>query len=160
TYNFSITPGASNTRVVSDARPDVPSTTYSLDDYGATIRVDGPDGQTTRYEWAFDHPDPNAVTSHGGADVQLLSMTDSLGRKTSYKYDKLGNVIQETIDVSSVSAPDIVPLKDKTGGAGPSQIVTRYTYDPLFSKMTSKTDAEGHTTYFVYDSPVPVPNLP
>src|SRR5262249_52007935 len=42
TYNFSITPGASNTRVVSDARPDVPSTTYSLDDYGATIRVDGP----------------------------------------------------------------------------------------------------------------------
>src|SRR5262249_36928462 len=68
--------------------------------------------------------------------------------------------IQETIDVSSVSAPDIVPLKDKTGGAGPSQIVTRYTYDPLFSKMTSKADAEGHTTYFVYDSPVPVPNLP
>ena len=59
-----------------------------------------------------------------------------------------------------MSAPDIVPLKDKTGAAGPSQIITRYTYDPLLSKMTSKTDAEAIISYYVYDSPMPVPNLP
>lgn len=127
--------------------------------YGATIKIVGPDNQTTSFVWAFDQPDPVAVPSHGGGDVVRLSRTDALGRKTSYKYDTLGNVIEETIDVSGVSAPDILPLQDKNGAAV-SQVITRYTYDPLFSKMTSKTDADGETTFYVYDSPVPVPGLP
>ena len=68
TYNFSITPGGSNTRVVTDARPGVPATTYTLDDYGATIRVDGPDGQTTRYRVGLRSPrsERRAIAWRGG----------------------------------------------------------------------------------------------
>ena len=37
-----------------------------------------------------------------------------------------------------------------------ASVVTHYTYDPLFSKITSTTDPNGHTTFFLYDSPLPL----
>ena len=37
-YNFG--QGVANTRVVSDPRPGVPPTTYTLNDYGTTLRID------------------------------------------------------------------------------------------------------------------------
>src|SRR5262249_58173616 len=87
-----------------------------------------------------------------GLDVLMLSETDALGRKTSYRYDSLGNVIQRTIDTGTITDPTIQPVQ---GAANGGQVTTKYTYDPLFSKMTSKTDADGHTTFYLIDSPVP-----
>src|SRR5262249_8011424 len=96
-YNF-----GSGTRVVSDPR-GVPATTYTLDAYGATKRIEEPNPgggggpKVTTMIWAMDQPDAQAVPSHGGADVEMLSQTDALGRTTSYRYDVYGNVIQQTI---------------------------------------------------------------
>ena len=86
----------------------------------------------------------------------MVSQTDSLGLHRAYKYDELGNVIQETVTFLGVSDPSHVPVVDANGDPV-DQLVTTYTYDPLFSKMTSKTDAEDNTTFYVYDSPTGVP---
>jgi YD repeat-containing protein len=171
TYNLSVTPGLANTRVVTNPRPGIPPTTYTLNDYGATVKIAAPDGdghpeanviimewstpETPRPE-AFPNaaPGSNAAT---GIDVEMVSSTDAAGRKTSYEYDSLGNVVEQTISFAGITDPNIKPVTGADGAtpvAG-SKIVTRYTYDPLFSKMTSETDPDGHTVFFFFDSPVP-----
>src|SRR5205814_5933588 len=37
-----------------------------------------------------------------------------------------------------------------------SSVTRHYTYDPIFNKRTSQTDEEGHTTFFILDSPAPL----
>ena len=103
--------------------------------------------------WDFDHPDPSAVPTadHNGRDVVLLSMTDALGQTTSYKYDALGNVISET--VSSFPSANYAPVTQADGTGAVTSVTATYTYDPLFDRMTSETDGDGVTLYFVYDSP-------
>jgi len=61
--------------------------------------------------------------------------------------------LTETIDFGPAnSQPHIEPLVDKNGTViSPQSITTTYTYDPLFSKMISKTDPEGNTTLYVID---------
>jgi YD repeat-containing protein len=167
-YNFTAALSYSNpgdpttlgTRVVSDPRPNITPTIYMLDNYGATTDIDEPLGKHTHTVWAIDHPDPAAIPivehlagggiSMPGIDVVLLSKTDALGRTTSYKYDALGNVIEETIDTSTITDGSIQAVKDASG-KGTTQISTHYTYDPLYSKMTSKTDAEQNTTTYTID---------
>ncbi len=63
-------------------------------------------------------------------------------------------MIQEkkTLSTGTVDFP-LQKVMDKNGLPLPKQeIMTSYTYDPLFSKMTSRTDAEGNTNYFIIDS--------
>ncbi len=147
-YNF-----ANNTRVVSNPRgSDYPSTTYTLDAYGAATEIQAPEGQTTYMVWAFDHPDGTSVpmSDHQGRDVLLLSKTDALGRKTSYTYDALGNIISQTI---TSFAGGYAPVTQSDGTGSVTSVTASYTYDPLFDKLTSETDPNGVTIYFVYDSP-------
>jgi RHS repeat-associated protein len=126
------------------------------------LRSEGPLGQRTEFKWATkDNPAPDSV--HGsvidmqfvpGVDALLLYRIDSLGNKTEFKYDKLGNTIQEKVLLSTGTAE--YPLQKVVGKDGlplaKQEIVTKYTYDPLFSKMTSRTDPEENTNYFVIDS--------
>ncbi|MGH2459982.1 MAG: RHS repeat-associated core domain-containing protein, partial [Chloroflexota bacterium] len=63
------------------------------------------------------------------------SVTDALGRVTSYTYDALGNVTSVTRLAG-------------TSGA----VTTTMTYDPTFNQLTSITDPLNHTTSFGYDS--------
>jgi len=154
TYNISTTPGTPNKRIVQDPRP-IPPTVYTLNDYGATVKIEAPLGKVTTMEWATpDSPKPNSIPG-SGIDIQLVSQTDSLGLHRAYKYDELGNLTQETVTFTGGSDPFHVPVVDASGSAV-NQIVTTYTYDPLFSKTTSKTDAEGNSAYYVYDSPTGV----
>ena len=149
TYNF-----GSNTRVVSEPTGTGHSpTTYTLDSYGATTMIQSPEGQTTTMVWDFDHPDPSAVPTadHNGRDVVMLSKTDALGQTTSYKYDALGNVISQT--VSSFPVANYAPVTQADGTGAVTSVTASYTYDPLFDRMTSETDANGVSLYFVYDSP-------
>jgi RHS repeat-associated protein len=164
---------AHGTRVVTDPRSAseaIPPTTYHVNLYGATTEIDEPLGKVTKMEWATpDNPRPDLVpgtTLHPGVDIVMVSKTDALGRKTTFKYDALGNVIAETVALTGLGG-GIREVQAKDGTTAGS-VTTRYTYDPLFSKMTSKTDAEGHATFYLLDSPVPlaqdtggpVPNLP
>ena len=144
------------TRTVSDPRgAGYAPTVYTLDGYGAVTRIQAPEGQNTTQVWAIDHPDPGAVprTDNSGRDIVLLSRTDALGETTSYKYDKLGNVISQTI---SSFASGYAPVTQSNGTGIVSSVTTSFTYDPLFDTMTSATDANNVTTYFVYDSPAEI----
>jgi RHS repeat-associated protein len=141
---------AAGTREVSDPRPNVAATKYTLDDYGATVKVEAPLGRTTTTTWCTEIPLPDACG--GVRDAIRVAETDALGRTTRYEYDALGNVVETTIVFSTISDPDIAPVLDSTGQEVTS-ITTSATYDPLFSKKTSETDAEGNTTVYCLDSP-------
>jgi YD repeat-containing protein len=144
-----------NKRTVTDPRLNVAPTVYTLNSYGAAVKIEEPLGKVTLREWATpDNPqDPTIVPGtrfRPGVDVVLVSETDALGRKISYRYDAQGNVIEEKIDFSAMAG--YTPVLNKQGQPV-DHIITRYTYDPIFNKMTSKTDAEENTTIFVIDSP-------
>jgi RHS repeat-associated protein len=141
---------AAGTREVSDPRPNVAATKYTLDDYGATVKVEAPLGRTTTTTWCTEIPLPDACG--GVRDAIRVAETDALGRTTRYEYDALGNVVETTIDFSTISDPDIAPVLDSTGQEVTS-VTTSTTYDPLFSKKTSETDAEGNRTVYCLDSP-------
>ncbi len=160
TYNISGVSGFGGTRIVTSPRPGVGPTTYTLNAYGATTQIDEPLGRTTKMEWATpDNPQPTSIVhgypSRPGVDVLIVSQTDSLGRRTNYRYDDRGNVIEESVTFS-VAAAHLEPTRDKDGNDVTS-ISTTYTYDPIFSKRTSQTDPEGNTTQFVIDTPLTLP---
>ncbi len=181
TYNISTSLNTPNTRVVSNANPAIPPTTYTLDSYGATTEVNAPNGQgqlgsnITYMTWSDpSSPDPAAFSAVDGAltpdevmgiDVEMTSETDPLGQKTSYVYDVNGNVVQQTISFAGMSSAYLpVTQADGTTPVADDEVITSYTFDPVFNVMTSETDADGHTTFDIYDSLYesmnPLTNLP
>ncbi len=156
TYNISASLGGTNTRTVTDPRGN--PTVYTLNPYGATVEVVAPMGKRSTMKWATpDTPRPQSVPGHPslpGVDVVIVEQTDALGQKTEYFYDDLGNVIKETVSFSGMAGDNLRPwVTQEDGTTRVFEVTTLYTYDPLFSKMTSKTDAEGNTTFYIYDSP-------
>lgn len=144
-YNFT-----NSTRVVSDPRPDIAPTTYTINDYGATVLIEEPMGKKTYMEWCTDAPH---LCCNGKIDVLMVSKTDGEGRRTEYMYDDLGNVIKETIKFSTGENSDFQTVTLGDGVTSVNEVTTEYTYDPTFNKMTSKKDTEGNTTFYQIDSP-------
>ncbi len=100
TFSYNFGEGDGNTRTVSDLRPGVAATVYTLDSYGAVTKIEAPEGATTTMVWATpESPHPEAFVDGGrdGKDIVLVSRTDALGQTTSYKYDKNGNVVETNI---------------------------------------------------------------
>lgn len=65
------------------------------------------------------------------------SMTDALGRTTSYTYDTMGNVLSMSI----------------TGMQGaPSSVTEHFTWTPDYNQIATYKDGLGHTTSFTYTS--------
>jgi RHS repeat-associated protein len=95
----------------------------------------GPSGYKTSDTHALGQPEEQTITYSYYADNSLKSITDALGRTTSYDYDALGNRIRIT-------------SLDGTANAS----TTTFTYDPLFQEMATVTDPLGHTTTFSYDT--------
>ena len=181
TYNLSTSLNTPNTRVVTNPNPAIPPTTYTMDSYGATTEISAPDGQgnlgsnNTFMTWADPaSPDPAAFSAVDGAltpnelmgiDVEMVSKTDALGRTTSCIYDVNGNVVQQTISFAGMSSGYLpVTQADGTSPVANNKIITSYTYDPIFNVITSETDADGHTSFNIYDSIYeslnPLANLP
>jgi RHS repeat-associated protein len=149
TYDF-----PNRTRTVSDPRSPqepIPPTIYTVNNYGATVKIEAPLGKTTVMEWCTDAPSPACPDQSGnpGRDILMISKVDAEGRTELYEYgDRLGNRTRETILFTGNKAP--VTLKD--GITPVPQVSTGFSYEPTFSKMTSKTDAEGNTTVFLIDA--------
>ena len=146
-YNFG--DGDGDTRVVSDLRPNVAATTYTLDAYGAVTKIEAPEGDTTTQVWATpETPHPEAFVSGGrdGKDIVLVSRTDALGQTTSYKYDALGNVVET--DISVASGQEAVY---DASGAVITTVKTSAAFDPIYGVATSITDADGDATTYVID---------
>src|SRR5439155_4728581 len=104
------------TRQVTDPRaPEqpIPPTTYTVNDYGATVKIAEPLGKTTTMEWCTDTPSAACPALNGdpGVDVLMISKTDAEGQTRRYEYgDRLGNLTAETVQFSGNKAP--VTLKD------------------------------------------------
>jgi len=167
TYDFT-----NGTRTVSDPRPGIAATTYYLGAYGTVTEIDAPglngqaNGSITRMTWATPASpqpthfvvtpgvtDPNAQQ---GIDIKMVSMIDPLGRETDYTYDALGNIVQQTMSYTAPPGGETLEGVTNANGTAVSSVTTNYTYDPFFNKITSETDPDGNTTFYIYDSPIPL----
>ncbi|MBZ5520893.1 MAG: Ig-like domain-containing protein [Acidobacteriia bacterium] len=95
----------------------------------------GPTGYKTSDIHALGQPEQQSSTYSYYADNSLHSVTDALGRTTTYDYDAHGNMVRMT-------------RLDGTSGAA----TTTFTYEPVFQQMATVTDPLGHTITFAYDS--------
>ena len=97
----------------------------------------GSTGYTTSVTYALGKPEQQAYAYTYYADNLLQSVTDPLGRVTTYSYDAFGN------------ANSIVQLSGTS-----SAVTTTAVYDPTnsFNQITSSTDPLNHTTNFAYDA--------
>lgn len=78
-------------------------------------------------QWSFTY-ERQAVTQN------VLSVTDSWGRKTAFTYDAAGN----TTGVTHLAGT-------------PNAVTSSVAYEPTFNQVTSVTDPLNHTTTFAYD---------
>jgi RHS repeat-associated protein len=83
---------------------------------------------------ALGQPEQQTVTYQYYADNTLQSVTDAMGRVTSFDYDNLGNMTRLT----------------RLDGT-PNSVTTTSTFNGPFSQMDSVTDPLGHPTTFSYD---------
>ena len=94
----------------------------------------GSAGYMTSDTHALGQPEQQTVTYEYYADNTLKSVTDALGRKTSFDYDANGNRTRVT-------------RLDGTSDA----VTTTFAHEPQFNQLTSITDPLNHTTSFSYD---------
>jgi YD repeat-containing protein len=84
---------------------------------------------------AFGTPLAQTITYTRQASGLPNTLTDALGRVTSYSYDSLGNVAS----VARLSGT-------------PDAVTDHFTYTPDFSQLASSTDPLGHKTTFGYEN--------
>lgn len=95
----------------------------------------GPTGYTSSVTYAFGKPEQQTYTYRYYSDNLPQSVTDPLGRVTSYVYDANGNVTSVT----------------KLSGTS-NAVTTSMTYDSTFNQLLSVTDPLNNTTNFGYDT--------
>jgi RHS repeat-associated protein len=96
--------------------------------------VFGSTGYPTSDTHALGQPEQQTTTYSYYADNTLQSVTDALGRVTSFDYDTMGNTSRVTqLDGTSQS------------------VTTSFSYEPSFNQLASVTDPLNHSTTFSYD---------
>ncbi|MGI9303814.1 MAG: RHS domain-containing protein, partial [Gammaproteobacteria bacterium] len=124
-------------------------TIREYDEFDNLVGITYPDHSTTRYAIDLDYSNVLEETDENGVITQYeyddtgnrIRMIEAKGtaveRTTAYRYDALGQLIEET----------------RLGDADTAAAVTQYSYDPQGNRATM-TDAEGHVTkYTAYDAP-------
>jgi RHS repeat-associated protein len=106
------------------------------DPRGYTRRVQfNSNGYSSSDTYALNQPEQQVFTYQYYADNTLKSVTDPLGRTTSFDYDANGNRTRVT----------------RLDGT-PNAVTTTFAYEPQFNHLTSVTDPLNHTSAFNYDS--------
>ena len=143
-HNFAYDYSNRATRMVSAViDPRQTTTIYTMHPhFGAVVEQRvlteaGPNVTTTR--WAFQD---------GINDVQITSVTDALGRRTSYTYDANGNVATATIHA------DTAPYAAVTDSAGAvvSEVVTQTDFDPVLGRLTRQVEPGQRITEHQIDA--------
>jgi RHS repeat-associated protein len=126
-----------------DALGDVSTIVY--DAVGNVVRAISPEGEQTRYVYDLDNrliervdPLNEATLFSYDAQGDVTSVTDPRGLTTYFVYDVMNRIVNVWQPSSVVS-----------GGAA-TWDVSSIGYD-LLGNITSETDANNHTTSFVYD---------
>jgi RHS repeat-associated protein len=111
--------------------------------------IDAKDQQTT---FSYDvqsrvtqkHYADASVTSYGyePASGRLKSMTDARGQRTNYEYF-VDNTVKKVLYTNAQGAP----LQQTLIGGTKINASVEYTYDPVYSRLTTITDSTGVTTY-------------
>ncbi|WP_459873874.1 RHS repeat-associated core domain-containing protein, partial [Endothiovibrio diazotrophicus] len=111
--------------------------TFAYDDFGNLTAATDPEGHTARYRY--------------DAASRVIEATDPLGRSTRYAYDPMDRVTQ-VIDPKGHTTtlayrPDgrLATVTDAKGA-----VIESNEYDVL-GRLTTRTDALGHTEQFTYD---------
>jgi RHS repeat-associated protein len=121
-------------------------TTYAYDLAGNKVSETDANGNTTNYEYnakgqvvkskdalgnvtVFTYGGTGCASCGGGTD-KLTSLTDANGNATTYNYDNLGRLLNETDPIGNIAS---------------------YSYDAN-GNLTAKTDANGNTIKYGYDS--------
>ncbi|RBP48517.1 polymorphic toxin-type HINT domain-containing protein [Arenicella xantha] len=140
TAEFEYLFGNGNQRRVTDLNGN--STLYTLNEFGNPNIIEEPLGKRTEMVWTIDR---------GEDDVQMIEMTDALGRLFTYSHDEQGNVTQQTDAIGTVSQTWNVEFSlplirtDRNGNS------TENSYDDN-GNLAYSTDAEGNTTRHTYSS--------
>ncbi|MEV6631744.1 LamG-like jellyroll fold domain-containing protein [Actinoplanes sp. NPDC051470] len=147
-------------------------TTTGFNTFGNAVEVRNAAGHVTetRYD-AGDRPVETILppyTPPGGSPVtprstraydalgQLTTVTDALGRATTYTYDQLGRVAATTGPGGTVTKHTYDLIGDRLSTTDPTGAVDTATYDYLGRVLTStavvRQDNTGHTTRYGYNS--------
>jgi RHS repeat-associated protein len=141
-----------------------PAKRITYDAAGRVISQQFADGGTEHYDYILS-----------GAVVTSTTITDTLGRKTTKRFNASGYVIGQVDALGQTSTVDRsldTNLPNSTSGACGCAEVTRqfdsrgnvtsitdrlghterYEYDSVFNNVTKKTDKLGHVTLYNYDS--------
>jgi RHS repeat-associated protein len=107
-----------------------------IDPRGFTRRVVfNQNGYTTSDTRALGKPEQETTTYAYSADNLISSVTDQLGRVTTYSYDVTGNPISIT----------------RLNGT-PNAVTATAEYDGFYGRPLTVTDPLGHTTNYTYDT--------
>jgi RHS repeat-associated protein len=156
---------SNNLLTVTDARGIVQAQN-TLDANGRVVQQVRPDGGALTFSYALLNP--LAVTSQ----VMQAQVTDSQGVQAIYRFNPQGFVTDvtatqgQTRHVERAPGTNVVSFVKEASAAttytydsngnvltstDATGLTTRFTYDPVFNKVTSITDPVGNVTRFTYD---------
>ncbi|GAA0352335.1 DUF6531 domain-containing protein [Bacillus horti] len=110
--------------------------TYAYDKDSNLISYTNVAGAKTTFQYSFDLP---------------TSVTDALNQTNSYKYDILGNIVEERLANGAVTKYEYDELDRLIKVIDPEGYVSNYAYDGN-GNLTAYSDAQGGTHQISYDS--------
>jgi RHS repeat-associated protein len=133
--------------VVTDALGN--QTTYRFDPNQNLLNVTDPTGQVRVFNHSLQQN--NVVTSITGGGTCPVCGTPGAGDLT-YTFDSTGNLLTKTDGLGNTSTYTYDPVFSQvTSITDPLGNVTKYTYDAAGNKL-SQTDPDGNTTTYAYNS--------
>ncbi len=153
----------SKTAVATRSGPLNPTTTYTFDTRGRTLKLDAPLQSLDRWErnGAGDptwHDDPlnqqtrSAYSGDGKGDLTSLTYADGATRSFAY-HAKFGSVKSATDELGRVTTTDYNPdFGYVTVVTRPLGDVTTYSYDAATKLLQTSKDALDRVTKYAYDA--------
>lgn len=146
------------------ANPTNPLVTNTYDSLGRVMEQADPNGKITKFYFAgtrteMINPLLGAKIFYNTRSGSIKSEKDERGKTTSYLYDGLNRVTSKTLPEGnkftySYDAYGNVLTETRVpkAGQGMSNTVTTYTYDPVWHKVETVTDARNNITTYTYDA--------
>lgn len=137
-------------RTVDGDGAPIPETEYTVNSYGATVRIRAPLGQESEMRWATDHLDGSVLDAAGQPvhDVVMTWRRDPEGQEQFLEYhDGRGNLTRERSVFGNSTKQPVTDAQ----GRPVTEVEQRFAMDAVFNQRTNVVDAEGRVTLHVLD---------